>query len=201
MADSELSQTSGMEFLVIVNGYWCLPYFIYLTVIDCTFFCRKFHLRCYIGSEYIPPFNIKKPVVPIDYNFLEYYSDWFLPIYFLQLIAIFIAFLSLLQLLVTIITCKPTMPAFKILPCKFIKSNLWEWLLECASQYITLICFKIKAVFTPSSYNIWASCIIIYVSYFWFHTCMYVCTNLFKCWPKLHEWRNKEAEVVIKLQW
>ena len=41
-----------------------------------------------------------------------------------------------------------------ILPCNFIKSNLWKWLLNVLAEISDFICFKIKVVFTPSSYNI-----------------------------------------------
>ena len=45
----------------------------------------------------------------------------------------------------------------------FSKIAHWKWPLEYSSRNITL-CFKIKVVFTPSSYNVSASCIITYNS-------------------------------------
>ena len=51
-----------------------------------------------IGSEYVSVFNIYKLIAPIYYNFLVNYLNWFLSVWFVQLVAIFIALLSILQI-------------------------------------------------------------------------------------------------------
>ena len=58
-------------------------------------FHRKYSI---IGSEYVSVFNIYKLIAPIYYNFLVNYLNWFLSVWFVQLVAIFIALLSILQI-------------------------------------------------------------------------------------------------------